>query len=65
MDRAYITRQLTVAINGEPMLAEASDDYKAQMVIDWTHHLAGNWEQMELWKTQIAARKAALEKEGL
>ncbi len=58
MDRAYITRQLTVAINGEPMLADASDDYKAQMVIDWTHHLAGNWEQMELWKTQLDARKA-------
>lgn len=58
MDRAYITRQLTVAINGEPMLASASDDYKAQMVINWTNHLAGNWEQMELWKSQITARKA-------
>ena len=57
MDRAYITRQLNVAINGEPMLATVSDEYKAQMVIDWTHHLAGNWEQMELWKAQIAARK--------
>ena len=58
MDRAYITRQLTVAINGEPMLAAVSDEYKAQMVIDWTHHLAGNWELMELWKAQIAARKS-------
>lgn len=62
MDRAYITRQLTVAINGEPMLAEVSDEYKAQMVIDWTHHLAGNWEQMELWKDQIDARKAGKDK---
>ena len=62
MDRAYIARQLAVAINSEPMLATASDDYKAQMVIDWTNHLAGNWEQMELWKTQLGARKAGKDK---
>lgn len=62
MDRDYVVRQLRVAINGEPMLQEASQEYRDQMVIDWTHHLAGNWEQMELWKAQIVARKAEKEK---
>lgn len=62
MDRDYVARQLRVAINGEPMLQEASQEYRDQMVIDWTHHLSGNWEQMELWKVQIAARKVVKEK---
>lgn len=63
MDRAYVTRQLQVAINGEPMLQGASQEYRDQMAKSWTLHLVGNWDQMILWKAQIAARKAALGKD--
>ncbi len=62
MDRDFIARQLKVAIDQEPLMKEASDEYKAQMVVNWTHHLAGNWEQIERGQAQLAARKAAKEK---
>lgn len=59
MDRDFIARQLKVAIDQEPLMKEASDEYKAQMVVNWTHHLAGNWEMIEIGQA-MAARKAAM-----
>lgn len=63
MDRAFIERQLKVAIEMEPLLANASEEYKERMAINWTHHLAGNWEMVEQAdsiRQQIAERQAAM-----
>ena len=57
MDRAFLSRQIAVFLQHEPLFGVATEEYRAMTVRNFVQHLAGNWEQMELWKHQIAARQ--------
>ena len=61
MDRAFLTRQIDVFLQHEPLFADATEEYRAMTVRDFVQHLAGNWEQIVKGQEQLVARKAALE----
>lgn len=58
MDRAFLTRQIDVFLQHEPLFGDATEDYRAMTVRNFVHHLAGNWETIVRGQEQLAARKA-------
>ncbi len=63
MDRAFLTRQIDVFLQHEPLFADATEEYRAMTVRNFVHHLADNWETIFRGQEQLAAAKAAKEKD--
>ncbi len=60
MDRAFLTRQIDVFLQHEPLFADATEEYRAMTVRNFVHHLAGNWETIIKGQEQLAVHKAAM-----
>ncbi len=63
MDRAFLTRQIDVFLEHEPLFADATEEYRAMTVRNFVNHLAGNWEQIVRGQEQLAAHRAKVGKE--
>ena len=62
MDREFLARQIDVFLQHEPLFADATEEYRAMTVRNFVHHLAGNWEMIEIGQAHLASREAAKER---
>ncbi len=58
MDRAFLTRQIDVFLQHEPLFGDATEEYRAMTVRNFVDHLAGNWETIVQGEAQLAAHRA-------